>query len=394
MMQALDGVTVIDLSRAVAGPYCGMLLGDIGARVIKVETPGDGDDSRHYEPTYAGESCYFLVTNRNKRSITLDLKSAEGQAVLDRLLQAADVLIENFRPAAAKRLDLAPDRVAERYPRLVHCSITGFGASGPRAELPAMDAMIQAFAGTMSFNGESDGPPARMGIAVADLGAALFATYGIQAALAARARTGCGQLVQTSLMESLVALQCYQNAITWGTGHPPERMGSGHPAFAPLQVYAVADGFLQVMAGTQKHWLALCDAIEAPELKHDPRFRTNPDRVHNKPALNEILERILRKRTRAEWILRFSGTEVMTAPVNRIDEALQEEQVQLRDMVVTRAHSGRGPMNFTGFPVKLSSTPAAFTYDPPGVGEHTDEVLAEFGFGPADIAALRGAGAI
>ncbi len=394
MEKPLAGVTVIDCSRAVAGPYCAMLLADWGADVIKVEVPGIGDEARTYAPSYGGDSCYFLVANRNKRSLTLNLKTKEGRALLDRLLENADVLVENFRPRAAAAMGFDNAVLAPRFPKLIHCSITGFGPTGPMSERPAMDALLQAYAGPMSVTGERDRPPVRVGLAVVDMSTALFAANGIMAALAARQRTGRGQQVETSLMESILAFQCYLNACRWGTGRDPEKLGSAHPAMAPLQVFPASDGHILVMAGNQKQWLALCDVVGHPELKDDPRFLTNANRVQHKDALHAIIGRVLATASRAEWQAKLTALDVLCSPVNTVGEALDEPQALHRDMVVERPHPTLGTMKFTGFPVKLSETPAAFDRDPPAVGQHTEEILATLGLDAAAIAALRADGIV
>jgi formyl-CoA transferase/CoA:oxalate CoA-transferase len=393
MRAALEGITVIDCSRAVAGPYCGMLLGDLGANVIKIEAP-EGDESREYTPKYGADSCYFLVSNRNKRSLTLNLKDEKSRVVLDRLLENADVFIENFRPQALARLGLTYDSMRERFPRLVYCSITGYGPTGPMSERPAMDAIIQAFSGVMSVTGEPGRPPVRIGVAMADLGTAVYAAYGILAALFARTVTGRGQKVETSLMESSVALACFHNAMYWGSGKAPERLGSSHAAMAPLQAFQASDGYMLVMAGNQKQWHALCDLIGTPELKSDSRFTTNADRVRNRSELHDILGKILIKQTRAEWSQRFAGSDVLHTSINTIDETVKQPQVLHRDMVIERPHPVMGTMKFTGFPIKFSDTPAVFRRDPPAKGEHTEEILGELGIDAGDAEILRKHGPI
>lgn len=393
MRAALEGITVIDCTRAVAGPYCAMLLGDLGADVIKVEAP-EGDEARDYTPTYGPDSCYFLVSNRNKRSITVNLKSDEGRHVLDRLLETADVFMENFRPQALARLGLSYESMREKHPKLVYCSITGFGPTGPMSQRPGMDAVIQAFSGVMSVTGEAGRPPVRIGVAISDLGTALYAAYGILAALHARNLTGRGQKVETSLMESTVALACFHNAMYWGSGKAPERLGSSHAAMAPLQAFQVADGYMLVMAGNQKMWRALCDVLGVPELKDDPRFATNADRVRNRTELHEIIGDILIRRPREQWSRLLGEADVLYTPINTIADVVNEAQVLHRDMVVQRPHPTLGTMNFTGFPVKLSETPAAFRRDPPGKGQHTQEIMTQLGFDFDGIETLRESGAI
>lgn len=394
MQGPLAGITVIDCSRAVAGPYAGMLLGDLGANVIKIEEPQEGDDSRKFTPSYGEDSCYFLLSNRNKRSMTLDLKTADGRRILDRLLARADVFIENFRPQSSARLGLTYEALHESYPSLIYCSITGFGPTGPLSQKPAMDAMMQAFTGVMSVTGEPGRPPVRMGVALADLGAALYATYGVLAALTARATTGRGQKVETSLMESSVALCAYQNTMYWASGKAPERLGSSHAAMAPLRVFEVSDGYLLLMAGTQRQWQSLCDVLGQSDLKSDERFISNELRVKNSAALHEILAALLIKHSKAEWIAKFSRHDIQYAPVNGIDDALNEPQVLHRSMVVERDLPNFKAMKFTGFPVKLSETPAEFRLDPPSLGQHTDEILQEIGCDESEICSLRSTGAI
>ena len=394
MQGPLTGITVIDCSRAVAGPYTGMLLGDLGANVIKIEAPGDGDEGRGMTPTYGTDSCYFLLSNRNKRSITLDLKSPEGQRILQRLLVDADVFIENFKPQTAARLGVTYEAFRDKHPRLIHCSITGFGPTGPMSDRPAMDAMMQAYTGVMSVTGEPGRAPVRMGVAVSDLGAALHAAYGILAAVVARVSTGRGQKVETSLLESTIALSAYQNTSYWGTGKPPERLGSAHAAMAPLQVFEVADGYMLIMAGTQKQWLSLCEVLSLDELSSDPRFTTNALRVQHRDALHLLIGGMLLRHSRAEWLALFAGRDIQYSLVNNTAEALDEPQVLHQGMVIERPHPTLGTMKFTGFPVKLSDTPAGFRLDPPALGQHTEEILREIGCDTAEIAHLRESRAI
>lgn len=394
MKGALSGITVIDCSRVVAGPYAGMLLGDLGANIIKVESPIKGDDGRKMTPFYGDDSCYFLLANRNKRSLTIDLKTASGKQILDRLLSTADVLIENYRPQAAKQLGLSYDILAKKFPKLIHCSITGFGATGPLSDRPAMDAMIQAFTGVMSVTGEKGRPPVRMGVALADLGAALYAAYGILAAIQARHSSGVGQKVETSLMESSVALAAFQNTSFWATGEAPQRLGSAHAAMAPLQVFEVVDGYLLVMAGTQNQWKSLCKVLGLESLEKDPRFETNQARVSHRDLLHRLIGQELIKRTKKEWVDLFATEDIQFSLVNDIGEALSEPQVLHQEMVIERDHPVLDKMKFTGFPVKFSATPSEFRMDPPQIGQHTNEIMREAGYSEEEISDLKKNGAI
>lgn len=390
----LQGIRVIDCSRAVAGPYCAMLLGDLGADVIKVEEPGEGDEIRKWAPAYKGESCYFLVSNRNKRGLTVNLKAKQSWVILDRLLETADVLIENFRPQTARQLGFDYEAIHKRFPKLVYCSITGFGPSGPMSERPAYDALLQAYTGLMSITGEADRSPMRVGVAVADYSSALYAVYGILGALAGRDKIGGGQKVDISLMESMVSLLSYHNASFWGTGVAPARLGTAHPAVAPLRVFDTADGHMLVMTGNQKQWHALCKTLDMQGLAEDPRFFTNTDRVNNKEVLHALINDILKTKTRIEWGHRFLDADLPYAPVNGIDEIVNEPQLLHRDMVLEYEHPTLGTMKFTGFPVKLSETPLEFRQFPPAVGQHTEEILHELGFAADEVQAFKSSGTV
>lgn len=393
---SLDGVTVVDLTRVLAGPYCTMLLADMGARVIKIEQPGRGDDTRAWGPPFvAGESAYFLATNRNKRSVTLDFKHPEGRRLLDALIARADVLVENFRPGTLDRLGFGYADLAPRFPRLIYCSVSGFGQTGPRRLEPGYDAVVQAEGGLMSLTGPSDGPAYRVGVAVTDLVAGIFAAQGITLALFARERTGRGQLVDVGLLDAVTALLSYQAAIYFATGQAPRRIGNRHPTIVPYETFDAADGELVVAAGTDEFWRHFCEVLGVPHLADDPRFATNRARVVAGDDLRPLLAERLRTRPRQEWIDRLAAAGIPCGSVRTVDQALADPQLGTREMVTTVEHPAAGPIRVLGVPVKLSDTPGRVRTAPPLLGQHTDEVLRdELGLDAGEIARLRRAGAI
>jgi crotonobetainyl-CoA:carnitine CoA-transferase CaiB-like acyl-CoA transferase len=391
---ALDGLRVLDLSRVLAGPFCCMMLGDHGADVIKVEPP-DGDETRRYGPPFVdGESTYYLGINRNKRSIALDLASADGQEVVRRLAATSDVLVENFRTGATERWGLTYADLAKLNPRLVYLSISGFGRSGPYASVAGYDGALQAFGGFMSINGEAGGEPLKAGIAIADLATGLFASQAILLALHARHTTGQGQQVEVSLLESVLALlhphtSSYLNAGLVGKPH-----GNSHPMIAPYDLIPAADRSVFLPSGNDGQWRRLAEVIGRPELGDDPRFRTNQDRVAHRRELLDVLEAEFRKWPATELCRRLWDAAVPAGPVNSVDEVYADPQVLHREMLQTIAHPGlsSGEVRLAGFPVKLSANAASARRHPPRLGEHTAEVLAELGYSAADIDRLIGAG--
>jgi len=386
----LEGVTVLDLSRVLSGPYCTMLLADMGARVIKVEHPGRGDDTRHWGPPFiAGESAYFLSINRNKESVALDLKHPDGRRVLDALVARADVLVENFRPGTLDRQGLGYDALSVRHPRLIYCAISGFGQTGPKRDRPGYDAVIQAEGGLMSITGPEDGAPYRLGVAIADLVTGMFAAQGVLLALIARQRTGRGQLVDLAMLDSTAAMLTYQAGIYFTTGRTPLRMGNRHPTIAPYETFAAADGEFVLSVGNDEQWRRFCAACGLDELAADERFATNGARVRHYAQLKPILVDLLRAGTRAEWIARFDAAGVPSGAVRDIAEVFADEQLRARAMVADLVHPTVGPMRTLGVPVKLSDTPGSVRTPPPVLGEHTDVVLAELGFDRASIDRLR-----
>jgi crotonobetainyl-CoA:carnitine CoA-transferase CaiB-like acyl-CoA transferase len=374
---ALDGLRVIDLTSHLSGPYCSMLLADQGADVIKVERPEDGDDARRMPPFVNGQSSPFMLWNRNKRSIALDLKQERDRDICRDLARGADVFIENFKPGTAARLGLGFDALAALNPRLVYGSISGFGQTGPYSERPGFDLMVQAMSGIMSVNGPEDGPPHRLPLAICDIGAGMFAAIGILAALQARARTGRGQHVDTSLYEAGISFGLYEAAHVFATGERPARLGQAHRGGAPYQVFRSKDGWVTIGPNTQPLWRKFCAALGRPELAQDARFKDNPSRVANRPALAALLQEVLGQKPTAYWVDLLNTAGVPVGPVQTYDEVFVDPQAVAREMVANIDHPAAGPMRTLGIPVKLSETPGALRRPAPLLGEHTEEVLAE-----------------
>ena len=381
----LDGYTVVDFTRVLSGPYCTMLLADMGARVIKVEQPGRGDDTRAWGPPFVnGESGYFLSINRNKESLTLDLKHPASRRVLDGLLQRADVLVENFRPGTMERLGLGYADVSRAQPRLVYCSISGFGQTGPRRGEPGYDAVVQAEGGLMSITGAKDGPPFRLGVAISDIVSGMFAAQGITLALLARERTGKGQRVDVGMLDATAALLTYQAAIYFATGEAPGRMGNRHPTIVPYETLPAADGEFVVAVGNDDLWRRFCEVIGRADLVAHERFATNRGRVAHYDELRPLLVEQLRARDRGEWVRMLKAAGVPCGSVRDIGEVLQDVQIEAREMIQTIEHSAAGMIKVMGVPIKLSDTPGTVRMAPPTLGEHTDAVLRELGLdGPA-----------
>ena len=392
---ALDGVTVLDLTRVLSGPYCTMMLADMGARVVKVEQPGKGDDTRAWGPPFqAGESAYFLSVNRNKESLTLNLKHPDGRRVLDALLERADVLVENFRPGTLERMGLGYADVSRRRPGLVYCSISGFGQTGPRRREPGYDAVLQGEGGLMSITGEQDGPAYRLGVAIADIVSGMFSAYGVAAALLARHRTGRGQLVDVGMLDAVAAVLTYQAGIYFATGAAPGRLGNRHPTITPYESLEAADGELVVAVGNDQLWRTFCGVLGADDLADDPRFRTNKDRVAARETLRPMLVEQLRARPAAEWLADLKAAGVPCGGVRDLEQVFTDPQVLERAMVVALDHPIAGAIRQLGVPIKLDGTPGAVRTPPPTLGQHTAAILGELGIGGAEAARLRAAGAI
>ncbi len=392
-MAPFHGITIVDLTRVLSGPYCTMLLADMGARVIKVEHPRKGDDTRAWGPPFLeGESAYFLSINRNKESVTLDFKQPEGRAILDRLIAKADVLVENFRPGTLRKLGLDYASLAARHPRLVYCSISGFGHSGPRAAEAGYDAVMQAEGGLMSITGAAEGAPFRLGVAIVDIVSGLFAAQGISTALFARERSGRGQEVDIGMLDSAVALLTYQAGIFFATGSVPSRMGNRHPTIVPYETFSASDGDFVLAVGNDDQWRRFCLVAG---LSQEERFATNRQRVTLYSELRPILDNRLRTETRGFWIERLAAVGVPCGSVRDLRELFADPQVAARDMVQEIEHATIGLMRVLGTPVKLSGTPGGVRTPPPTLGQHTESVLtSDLGVMPGDIDVLRAKGIV
>jgi formyl-CoA transferase/CoA:oxalate CoA-transferase len=391
----LGGLRVLDLSRILSGPFCTMVLSDLGADVIKVENSQDGDDTRVWGPPFQGDdAAYFLSVNRNKRGISVNLKDAECRELVGRLAATADVIVENFRPGTVTRLGLGYEQVSRDNPAVVYASISGYGQTGPYRDEPGYDAIAQALSGVMSVTGEADGPPVRVGVSGADLAAGMWATIGILSALQERNRTGRGQWVDVSLLDGQIAWLAYVAGGYFATGDIPARYGSAHPTIVPYQAFPTADGHIMVAAGNDTLWRRFAAAIGIGDLAEDPRFATNPDRVRNRDELLPLIERILVTRSGAEWSAVLSEAKVPAGRINTVDQALAHPQVVARDMVADLVHETAGKLQTVASPLKMSASPTQVRTPPPLLGEHTDEVFGALGVDAARLAQLRARGAV
>jgi crotonobetainyl-CoA:carnitine CoA-transferase CaiB-like acyl-CoA transferase len=392
-MGPLTGTTVLDLTRVLSGPYCTMMLADLGARVIKIEQPRGGDDTRHWGPPFVGtESAYFLSINRNKESVTLDFKDARGRALLDALIAMSDVLVENFRPGTLARLGLDYAALAPKYPRLIHCSVSGYGHTGPRSQEPGYDAVLQGEGGLMSLTGAPDVPPVRVGVAVADIVTGIFACQGISAALFARERTGRGQQVDIAMLDTVAAMLTYQAGIYFATGQAPHRMGNRHPTIVPYETFTASDGEFVLAVGTDEQFRKFC---EVAGLQPGDRFATNRGRVMGYAELRPMIADRLKTQTRSFWIERLGKAGVPCGSVRDLHEVFTDPQVAARDMSVPMTHPIAGPIRVLGSPLKLSDTPASQRTPPPTLGQHTESVLQrDLGLTNDAIQELRAGGVI
>src|SRR5690242_12378553 len=372
-MRPLEGITVLDLTRVLSGPYCTMLLADMGARVIKIEQPGKGDDTRAWGPPFLdGESAYFLSINRNKESVTLDFKQPDGRALLGRLIAKADVLVENFRPGTLTKVNLDYQSLAPNHPRLIYCSISGFGQTGPRRREAGYDAVMQGEGGLMSITGAAGGTPFRLGVAIADIVSGMFAAQGITLALYARERTGRGQAIDIAMLDSVVALLTYQAGICFATGAAPPRLGNRHPTIVPYETFSAADGDFVLAVGNDDQWRRFCDVAK---FEQEERFGTNRQRVVNYAELKPLLDQCLEAEPRSYWIERLTAAGVPCGSVRDLHEVFSDPQVQAREMIAQLEHAKAGLLRLVGTPLKFSETPGKIRTPPPILGEHTDSVL-------------------
>jgi crotonobetainyl-CoA:carnitine CoA-transferase CaiB-like acyl-CoA transferase len=391
----LAGVRVLDLTRVLAGPFCAMLLGDMGAEVVKIEEPGKGDDTRSWPPFVGGEATYFMSVNRNKKSVTLNLKAPEGKAILKSLVKRSDVLLENFRPGTMEKLGFGYAALARLNPRLVYCSISGFGESGPEAQRAGYDLIVQAESGIMDLTGFPDGPPVKVGNSIADLCAGMSAAHGVTLALLARARTRRGQKVEIAMLDVMAALLTYQAGIYLNAGQRPARRGNAHPSIVPYEAYKAADAFLVLGVANNSLWTKCCAALERPELARDPRFDTEAKRVQHRDALTPLLNEILSTRGAEEWLKRFEAAGVPAGRIKTVAEVCESEHLKARGMIVTLPHPRAKRVAVMGVPIRLHATPGRAATAAPVLGQHTAQVLrALAGIPPKAIAGLRQRGVI
>jgi formyl-CoA transferase len=402
-MQPLDGIRVLDLTRALAGPYCTMMLGDLGADVIKVERPGHGDESRGWGPPfvgepygpYPGESAYFISANRNKRSITLNLKEPQAQEIIRKLVARSDVFVENFRTGVLEKMGLGYENLHALNPRLVYCSISGYGRTGPYADRPGYDFVIQAEGGFMGITGPEEGPPYRVGVPIIDITAGMFSATAILAALRARDVTGEGQHIDLSLLDTQVALLANVASNYLVGGKEPRRLGNAHPNITPYEAFRARDRWFALAAANERQWVILCDVIGRPELKDDPRFADNSARVQNRAALREVLDAAFLAHDAEEWLAEFRKAGLPCGPINSIPEVFAHPQAEARGLAIDADHATAGTIKFPGFPYKLSQTPAEVRLPPPVLGQHTEQVLVELlSHSSENVAAFREQGII
>ncbi|MBC7877873.1 MAG: CoA transferase [Anaerolineales bacterium] len=402
-MRPLDNIRILDITRALAGPYCTMMLGDLGADVIKIERPVNGDETRGWGPPfvgkpygpYPGESAYFIAANRNKRSITVNIQTAEGQDIIRRLAAISDVLVENYRTGDLDKLGLGYPHLHKLFPKLIYCSVSGYGRTGPYADRPGYDAVLQAEAGMMGITGPVDGPPSRAGIPIIDITSGMFAATAILSALRARDISGEGQLVDVSLFDSHIALLTNVASNYLVGGQPPRRLGNAHPNLVPYDAFSARDGWFILGVANEKQWGLLCDMLDRSDMKTDIRFAANRDRVANREALVAELNSIFSQRNVDDWLGDLIKAGLPCGPINSIPQVFDHPQAQAREMILETEHASAGTVKLTGFPYKFSQTPAEIQKPPPLLGQHTLEVLTSLlDYSPEDVASLRDKGTI
>jgi crotonobetainyl-CoA:carnitine CoA-transferase CaiB-like acyl-CoA transferase len=391
----LAGIRVLDLTRVLAGPFCTMMLGDMGAEIIKIEEPGSGDDTRGWPPFVGGEATYFMSVNRNKRSLTLNLKSPAAVALFKKLVAKSDVVVENFRTGTMDKLGLGYSTLARVNRRLVYCAISGFGESGPDAARAGYDLIVQAESGLMDLTGFADGPPVKVGTSIADLVAGMAAAQGVALALLARHRSRRGQKVEIAMLDVVASLLTYQAGIYFGTGQRPARRGNEHPSIVPYEVFKAADAYLTLGVANDSLWARCCTAMERPDLTKEPRFTSVADRVKNRVVLVPLLNEILGTRTADEWMKRFEAAGVPAGRIRTVAEVCESEHLKARGMIVGLPHPTAGTVTVMGVPVRLHGTPGAAAEAPPLLGQHTEGVLRSvLGLSKRAVADLRAAGAV
>lgn len=391
MEKPLEGIIVLDLSRILAGPYCSMLLADMGAEVIKVERPVKGDDTRAFGPPFIeGESAYFLSINRGKKSITVNFKKDEGREIIYRLIKKSDILLENFRPGTLDKIGLGYKDIEKINPQIIYASISGFGQSGPERLKAGYDLTVQGMGGIMSLTGDPSGPPYKVGTSISDILAGIYACQGILLALIARNKNGKGQKVDISMLDCQVSLLTYQAGIYFATGLVPKRKGNQHPTICPYETFKASDKYINIAIGNDKLWQKFCDLLGLKEIKDDPKFSSNPKRVENRDELFLIIGKIIREKKAQEWLKIFDGEGIPAGPILSVDKVLSHPQVLAQEMVVEVNHPKSGKIKLTGIPVKLSATPGSIDKPPPLLGEHNDEVLSNIlGYSKEEIKGFR-----
>ncbi len=395
-MLPLEKLKVLDLTQVMAGPFCTQLLADMGADVTKVEQPGTGDQSRRAMgfKMKGEDTAAFLAVNRNKKSITLDLKEDDAREIFYKLAREADIIVENFRPGVTKKLGIDYETLSEMNPRLIYASISGFGQTGPYAMRAGYDLIAQGMAGVMSVTGEPGGPPAKAGIPIGDLSAGMFCAFGILSARTAREETGRGQRIDTSLFEGSLALSIWETAELWATGRIPQPFGSAHRLTAPYQALATSDGYINVGANNERLWKRLCSSVGREELLGDERFTTNDDRMENRHELAIELEKTLKDKTTDEWMEVFNEAGFPAGPIHNYKQVFEDEHTKARNMMVEMDHPIEGKIKGLGIPVKLSETPGQIRRPAPLLGEHTEETLGRLGYSDSDIANLKERGVV